>query len=171
MSATLENLAAEIGAALAGAPVRECQQQLCEIVARALTDAEFVAAHLPERKPGADPREVLFEDPVSGFCICGHVYGSQAHGEPHDHGSSWAIYGQASGKTVMTDWNIVDPGSASAPKLVEKANTYTLLPGDVHFYDVGDVHSPSRDAPVKLVRIEGANLDHIERSNIAVAPV
>jgi hypothetical protein len=44
--------------------------------------------------------------------------------------------------------------------------TYAMNPGDAHFYDVADVHSPRRDAPVKLIRIEGRNLDHVKRSNI-----
>ena len=33
-----------------------------------------------------------------------------AHGEPHDHGSSWAIYGLAEGDTEMTDWKVVRKG-------------------------------------------------------------
>ncbi len=39
----------------------------------------------------------------------------------------------------------------------------------VLFYDVGVVHSPKRDGLTKLVRIEGANLDRIKRSNIKAA--
>jgi hypothetical protein len=31
------------------------------------------------------------------------------------------------------------------------------------------IHSPKRDTVTKLVRIEGANLDHIKRSNIKAA--
>ena len=41
-----------------------------------------------------------------------------------------------------------------------------MHPGDVQFYDVGVVHSPKREAPVKLIRIEGKNLDHVARSHI-----
>jgi hypothetical protein len=41
-----------------------------------------------------------------------------------------------------------------------------MRPGDAHLYDVGAVHSPSRSAPVRLIRIEGANLDRVTRSNI-----
>jgi hypothetical protein len=41
-----------------------------------------------------------------------------------------------------------------------------MHPGDVEFYDVGTVHSPKREAPVKLTRVEGENLDHGRRSNI-----
>jgi hypothetical protein len=103
------------------------------------------------------------------FCICGHVYETPAHGTPHDHGSSWAIYGLAVGDTEMTDWRIVQPGDEANPTLVEPERTYVLQPGDAHFYDVGVVHSPKRDGLTKLVRIEGANLDHIKRSNIKAA--
>jgi hypothetical protein len=44
-----------------------------------------------------------------------------------------------------------------------------LKPGDCHFYDVHDVHSPNRETVTKLIRIEGANLDRIKRSNIKAA--
>ncbi len=36
-------------------------------------------------------------------------------------------------------------------------------------YDVGAVHSPQRAGPTKLVRVEGKNLDHVQRSNIKAA--
>ena len=169
MSITLEGLASEIRSVLSEDASPAGKQKVCEIVSKALLDGEFVAEHLKARAPGEHPREVLYEDPELGFCICGHVYDGPAHGEPHDHGSSWAIYGQATGKTEMTDWKIVDAGSGSSPILVESVKTYALKPGDAHFYDVGDVHSPSRAAPVKLIRIEGANLDHVQRSNIKAA--
>jgi hypothetical protein len=39
----------------------------------------------------------------------------------------------------------------------------------LHFYDVGDVHSPNRETVTKLVRIEGANLDRIKRARIKAA--
>ena len=39
--------------------------------------------------------------------------------------------------------------------------------GDVHFYDVGHVHL-QLNASVRLLRIEGANLDNIKRSKIKV---
>ena len=169
MTITLEQLASEIREALAADPGAGGKEQVCKIVSKALLDEAFIAEHLQDRGEGEHPREILYEDPNQGFCICGHVYGGSAHGEPHDHGSSWAIYGQATGTTEMTDWKIVKDGSEASPILVEKTRTYTLKPGDAHFYDVGDVHSPSRAAPVKLIRIEGANLDHVQRSNIKAA--
>jgi hypothetical protein len=166
MAETLEQLARDIKHALRSHPGIEGRKMVCERLSRTLLDEEFVARHLSARAPGAHPREVLYEDDELGFCICGHVYDGAAHGKPHDHGSAWAIYGQATGETEMTDWKIVEKASGDRPTLVEPEKVYTMKPGDAHLYDVGAVHSPSRSAPVRLIRIEGANLDRVTRSNI-----
>jgi hypothetical protein len=166
MTYELEQLAADIRAALVAAPGTAGRRAACRFVEKALGDDAFVAAHLPDRAPGAHPREMLYEDPELGFCICGHVYGDAAYAEPHDHGPAWAIYGQARGSTEMTDWRIVEAGDGDRPALVEPIQTYELAPGQAQLYDVGAVHSPLRAQPTKLIRIEGRNLDNIQRSNI-----
>jgi hypothetical protein len=164
---TLEQLGADIRSALKVDAGPAGKQAVCTIVSKVLHDEDFVARHLTADQ--CRPRKVLYEDPELGFCICGHVYEKPAHGQPHDHGPSWAIYGLAEGDTEMTDWRIVKKGEGAAPTLVEPATTYVMKPGDAHFYDVGVVHSPKRDGLTKLVRIEGTNLDHIKRSNIKAA--
>src|SRR5262244_1009109 len=166
MAYTLAELAADIRETLKADAGPAGKTKVGSFVTQALNDKAFIAAQLGERAPGAHPRQVLYEDPELGFCICGHVYDGTAQGSPHDHGSSWAIYGQAIGVTEMTDWRIVEKGSGDKPTLVEPLKTYTMNPGDAHLYDVGDVHSPNREAPVRLIRIEGKNLDHVKRSNI-----
>jgi hypothetical protein len=166
MTYTLEQLASDIRGTLKSDSGDSGKQVICQHVSKALKDDAFVTRHMPDRAPDADPREILFEDPDLGFCICAHVYGDAAFGEPHDHGPSWAVYGQAAGSTQMIDWRIVEKGEGDKPALVVQERTYTLAPGDAHFYDIGAVHSPKRDAPTKLLRIEGANLDNVERSNI-----
>lgn len=163
---TLDHLAHDIRDILKADSGTTGKKKICERLSRTLLDKEFVAEHLPARAPGVNPREVLYEDPELGFCICGHVYDKPAKGSPHDHGASWAIYGQADGQTEMTEWKIVEKGTGDAPTLVEPEKTYLMKPGDATFYDVGVVHSPNRDEPVKLIRIEGANLDNVTRSNI-----
>jgi hypothetical protein len=167
MAYTLEQLSDDIRATLKADSGVTGKQQLCKIVSKVLLDREFVDRHLTAE--ACRPRKVLYEDPELGFCVCGHVYEKAAHGAPHDHGSSWAIYGLAVGDTEMTDWRVVKQGEGDAATLVEPAKTYVLRPGDSHFYDVGVVHSPKRDGLTKLVRIEGSNLDHIKRSNIRAA--
>lgn len=166
MTETLDQLARDIRETLTSEPGPAGKQKICQRLSKALLDEEFIADQLPPRASGANPREVLYEDPDLGFCICGHVYDGAAKGSPHDHGSSWAIYGQAVGETEMTEWTIVEKGDDEKPSLVVPERKYTMAPGDAQFYDVGVVHSPMRDKPVKLIRVEGANLDHVKRSNI-----
>ncbi len=167
MGYTLEQLATDIKSALKAEPGVPGREKVCTILSKALLDKEFIAKHLTAEQ--CKPRKVLYEDAELGFCICGHVHEDKAVGKPHDHGSSWAIYGQAVGTTDMTDWKIVKKGSADSPSLVEPTRTYTMKPGDACYYDVGFVHSPNRQQPTKLIRIEGANLDHVKRSNIKAA--
>lgn len=166
MAYELEQLAGDIRAALLAAPGVVGRKRACGFVERALRDDAFVETHLKDRAPGALPRELLYEDPELGFCICGHVNGDAAIGEPHDHGPAWAIYGQARGRTEMTDWRIVEAATDGKPARVELVETYALEPGQARLYDVGAVHAPRRDQPTKLIRIEGQNLDHVQRSNI-----
>ncbi|TAJ40085.1 MAG: hypothetical protein EPO55_10100 [Reyranella sp.] len=167
MATTLEQLGTDIRAALKADAGPAGKQAICAIVSKVLRDEAFIAKHLTAEQ--CKPRKVLYEDPELGFCICGHVYEKPAHGAPHDHGPSWAIYGLAVGDTEMTDWRIVKKGDGEAPTLVTAEKSYVMRPGDAHFYDVGVVHSPKRDGLTKLVRIEGSNLDHIKRSNIKAA--
>jgi len=167
MSYTLEQLAADIKATLKADPSSAGKEKVCQLVSKACLDSDFVAKHLTAE--ACKPRKVLYEDPELGFCICGHVYGDRAESAPHDHGGSWAIYGQAAGQTVMTDWKIVTKGDGDSPSLVEPVRHYEMNPGDVKFYDVGVVHSPRREQPTKLIRIEGANLDRVVRSKIKKA--
>ena len=167
MTITLEKLSADIRMALKKNDGPSGRQEICTLVSKALLDQDFVAKHVPEAD--CKPRKVLYEDPELGFCICGHVYTKPMNGGPHDHGSSWAIYGVAEGQTEMTDWKVVKPAEGDGPKLVAQERVYVMKPGDAHVYDVGVVHSPKTEGLTKLVRIEGSNLDRIKRSNIKAA--
>ncbi len=128
MAYELEQLAADIRATLRAEPGVAGRRAVCRFVEKALGDDIFVAAHLTDRAPDAHPREVLYEDSELGFCICGHVYGDAAVSQPHDHGSTWAIYGQARGRTEMTDWRIVEAGDGGEPLRVEPVEAYALEP-------------------------------------------
>lgn len=167
MTYTLDSLARDIGKTLEEKSGDEMASALCDAVQAALTDKDFLATNI-----GADktkPREIIYEDPDKGFCICVHTYQGGANSAPHDHGPAWAIYGQAEGSTEMTDWRIVKPVDGDEPALVEPERTYTLTPGMAYFYAPGAVHSPKRDGDTKLLRIEGANLDHIKRTPMKAA--
>lgn len=167
MAYTLESLANDIRTTLQKDPTTNGRQAVCKLVSKALVDQEFIAKYLTADQ--CKPRKVLYEDPELGFCICGHVYEGAAKSAPHDHGSSWAIYGQAVGETIMTDWKIVKRAEGDQPALVKEAQSYAMRPGDARLYETGDVHSPRREAATKLIRIEGKNLDHVKRSHIKAA--
>ena len=166
MTYTLSELAKDIKSILQNSDIKDRSDDICFLVSKAVKDDIFVKDNLTERRPNEKPREVLYEDKDLGFCICGHVYQAKANGMPHDHGSSWAIYGQAEGETEMTDWKIVNNPSDDEIIYVKPDKTYTLKRGDVHYYAKGKVHSPVRNSSVKILRIEGVNLDYIKRSNI-----
>jgi hypothetical protein len=167
MSYSLDQLTADIKQTLNSTDLPDCGKTLCGFVSRALNDEGFRLENFGPDK--TEKRTVVYEDPDLGFCVCVHVYEGAAHTGPHDHGDSWAIYGQAEGETDMTDWRVVSPAEGDNPARVEPVRTYRLAPGDAHFYAVGDVHSPSREDSTKLLRIEGANLDHVTRTPIEAA--
>jgi predicted metal-dependent enzyme (double-stranded beta helix superfamily) len=167
MPYTLEQLSRDVRKALQEDTGPAGKQKACQYVARALLDKDFVADHVTAEQ--CKPRKVLYQDPELGFCVCGHVYSEGRTGSPHDHGSTWAIYGVAEGTTEMTDWKIVKQGQGDAPTLVEPVRSYEMKPGDCHVYETGAVHSPRMSPATKLIRIEGGNLEHIRRSNIKAA--
>ena len=167
MAYTLEALATDIRGALKSGPISTTGPKVAALVEKALKDKEFVQVNLG--KPGMKTREIIYEDPETGFCVCAHTYEGAAASPAHDHGPSWAIYGHAIGATEMTDGKIVKKGEGEQPSIVEPVRVYKLEPGMAKFYDVGAVHSPKRDSATKLIRIEGKNLDTVKRSNIKAA--
>jgi predicted metal-dependent enzyme (double-stranded beta helix superfamily) len=160
MGQTIEQFSAACHRILAKDPGPEGRRQVCALLQEVLTDKAFVARHL-----GDDVRErkILYEDPELGFCILAHVYRGAKESQPHDHGPAWAIYGQAQGTTVMTDWALVERATPERPGKVRHVRSYTLEPGHAHLYNEGDLHSPRRDGPTRLIRIEGRNMDRVKR--------
>lgn len=164
MSDTLNRLAAECHDALKADPGPAGRKKVLESVKKALKDAEFIREYLPDT--AEKERNVIYEDPELGFCICAHVYNGAKKGFPHDHGTTWAIYGQAVGETEMTDWKVVSPAHDDEPAKVTLEKSYHLKPGDAHLYPEGAIHAPLRDGPTKLIRIEGVNTDRLKRTRI-----
>jgi hypothetical protein len=160
MGYTLEQFSADCHRILAADPGPDGRRQVCEMVQKACTDADFVARHLPDDGPD---RKILYEDPELGFCILGHVNHGAREAPPHDHGPTWAIYGQAQGETIMTDWALVSPASEERPGKVRHVRNYSLTPGAAYVYNEGDLHSPRREGTTKLIRIEGRDVTKIRR--------
>ena len=160
MAYTLEKFAAAAHDILTTDPGPGGRAQVRARVADVLQDEAFIARHLGDDVP---ERKILYEDPQLGFCILAHVYPGARESNPHDHGPTWAIYGQARGETLMNDWALVEPASPTKPGKVRHVRSYPLQPGMAHVYNEGDLHSPRRDGPTRLIRIEGTNMDKVKR--------
>lgn len=160
MPHTLHSFASRVRDILQKEDTAAGREKVAALLRDALNDRAFVETLFDERSP---ERKVLYEDAQLGFCILAHRYPAARTSPPHDHGPSWAIYGQADGETVMTDWTLVQAASANHPGKVKKLREYTLTPGLAHVYNEGDLHAPSRAGPTRLIRIEGTNLERVAR--------
>jgi hypothetical protein len=58
---------------------------------------------------------------------------------------------------------VLEPAAEGKPGKVTLGRSYALEPGDAHVYNEGDVHSPRREGPTQLIRIEGTNMDRVKR--------
>ena len=160
MTTTLEQFAAECRTILQSEPGPSGRRKICMRLENLLQDRHFVSSNVTEATP---ERKILYEDPELGFCILAHQYKGAKDSPPHDHGPSWAIYGQAGGETEMTDYALVEPASKDKPGKARPLRTYKLTPGSAYLYNEGDLHSPSRKGPTTLIRLEGMNMDRIKR--------
>jgi predicted metal-dependent enzyme (double-stranded beta helix superfamily) len=160
MGYTLDRFAAECRHILSQKPGPEGRREVCALVEKVLKDEDFLATHLTDDAP---ERKVLYEDPELGFCILGHVYNGAKDSPPHDHGPSWAIYGQAVGETIMSDYEPLARPGEGKPGKARFLKSYKLTPGVAHVYNEGDLHSPKRESSTRLIRIEGQNMDKVKR--------
>ena len=142
------------------------RRKVCAMLEQALRDREFVASNVNDK---TSERHVLYEDPELGFCILAHNYATAKESPPHDHGPSWAIYGQAKGETHMTDYERVAEPADGRPGKAKALRTYKLVPGVAHLYNERDLHSPLRKGPTQLIRIEGMNMDRVKRAKFEAA--
>ena len=160
MAHTLEQFAASCHGILKTDPGPDGRRKVSALLQEVLKDEKFVATHIAD---GVPERKILYEDPELSFCILAHNYQGAKESSPHDHGPSWAIYGQARGETEMSDYELLEPASSEKPGKVRKLRTYKLTPGVAHVYNEGDLHSPKRVASTRLIRIEGVNMEKVKR--------
>lgn len=160
MAHTLEQFAASCHDILTAEPGPAGRVKVCALLQDVLKDTQFVSTHLTEQTP---ERKILYEDRDLGFCILAHHYRGAKTSPPHDHGPSWAIYGQAMGETEMSDYELLEPANSDTPGKVRRVKTYKLTPGIAHVYNEGDLHSPTRVTSTRLIRIEGVNMETVRR--------
>jgi hypothetical protein len=167
MAYTLEQFSADCRAALMKDPGPAGRELVRQYTEKACADPAFVAKHFPPEN--TTDRKILYEDPDLHFCILAHVYKGQKNSAPHDHGPSWAVYGQVAGITEMSDWKLLKKPENGQPGKVAKTRSYELKPGTAHVYHEGALHSPRREGDTKLIRIEGRDLTKVKRDKFEIA--
>jgi predicted metal-dependent enzyme (double-stranded beta helix superfamily) len=160
MAQTITQFAQACNAALKAEPGPAGRKKICSMLQEVLKDSALMNSTFDDSTP---ERKILHEDPELGFCILAHSYKGAKDSPPHDHGPSWAIYGQVSGETRMSDWELLTPAGPDKTGKVKHKTTYSLTPGIAHVYNEGDLHSPSRAGPTRLIRIEGTNMEKVKR--------
>ena len=138
----------------------EAREKVRTLLEKLLHNEAFVRKHCIDAPPGL---HLLFEDPVLEFQVLAHVNENPRVSPPHDHGASWAIYGQATEYTEMTEWQRTDDRSDPDHAALEPVKKYRLTPGHAGIYQDGTIHSIDYPAKSCFVRVTGTNLDRIAR--------
>lgn len=105
----------------------------------------------------------LYRDDELEFVVLAHVNETPHASPPHDHGTSWAIYGQAKEYTDMSEFRRLDSGDGDGEANIEHVKTYRLEPGQAGFYDVRAIHAIDYPAHACFVRVTGRPLEQEPR--------
>ena len=127
-------------------------------------------ALIEEIFPGEDgpPVRELYADDALDFRVLAHVHKGEHVGFPHNHGASWAVYGQAFGSTDMTEWDRTDGGDGPGDTGLEKTKEYRLNPGSAGIFQDGGIHSTAQEGDACLIRVTGTDLSAIQRMRFDV---
>lgn len=156
MAYTLEQFSQDCHDALTADPGPGGRQRIAEHLEQLLANADFVAEYLSDQSKG---KTLLHHDPETGFYAMAHGTDDGKTGKPHDHGASWAVYGQATGITNMSVWRRADEDGAG----IELDRAFALEPGKAALFDSGIIHSTAHPGKARWVRVTGTDLDTIER--------
>jgi predicted metal-dependent enzyme (double-stranded beta helix superfamily) len=128
---------------------------------RLLHNQDFVRDYCGDGVPRG--LKLLYEDKELGFQVLAHINDKARVSPPHDHGASWAIYGQATKYTDMIEWEREDNGADPEHATLKPVKSYRLNPGHAGIYQDGKIHSIDYPDDARFIRVTGTNLDRIAR--------
>jgi hypothetical protein len=138
------------------------REKIRDLIEKVLTNKALVAEHLGPDLPAG--RTTLYEDPELKFCVLAHVDHGGRSSQPHDHGRSWAVYGQAVGWSEMSMWKRKGGGTNAGPAELEKVDTFRLNPGQAGIFDIGAIHGVERsEGACTFLRVTGEDLEIVPR--------
>jgi predicted metal-dependent enzyme (double-stranded beta helix superfamily) len=161
MAYDLEQFIADCRTALSRDPGPRGREEVRARLERLLANPDFLRRYCGDDQPQG--LRVLHQDPELGFQILAHINDQPRTSPPHDHGESWAIYGQATQYTDMTEWERLDDGSDPEHTKLQPKRKYRLTPGQAGIYQDRAIHSIDYPAKARFIRVTGTNLDRIPR--------
>jgi predicted metal-dependent enzyme (double-stranded beta helix superfamily) len=167
MAYTLDQFVADCKSSLARDPGPPGREEVRRNLERLLANADFVAAYCGDDQ--SHGVHVLYEDPTLGFQVLAHINDKARQSPPHDHGASWAIYGQATQYTDMIEWAREDDGRNPNRAALKAAKQYRLSPGQAGIYQNGALHSIAFPDNARFVRVTGTDLEKIDRIKVDLA--
>lgn len=157
MSYTLEQFCEDCRSALKADPGDGSREKIRQNLEKLLAEKDFVAATCsPDAERGV---HTLYQDPELGFVVLAHLFDKGVESSPHDHGHTWAVYGQAVEHTDMTRWQ--ETGKSDGGPIVEPTETFRLEPGMAGTFNPGQIHSIKFPAGARFVRVTGADLNGV----------
>lgn len=164
MSYDLAQFIADCRTSLSVDPGPEGREKVRSNLEKLLNNDDFIQKYCGDDQPRG--LKMLYEDPKLGFQVLAHINDKARVSPPHDHGQSWAIYGQATKYTDMTEWEREDDGRDPKHAQLKVKTKYRLTPGKAGIYQDGDIHSIDYPDYARFVRVTGTNLDKIQRIRI-----
>jgi hypothetical protein len=132
---------------------------IAEMLRPLLRDRDLAAVAFPDESVR---KRVLFHDDQTDVYVLAHIHEAGKRGRPHSHGASWAVYGNVTGVTEMTEWRRSNPES-EPHAVLEPIAQYRLHPGDSRAYLPHVIHSTAHPEAAHVIRVTGTDLDHIPR--------
>ena len=161
MTYTLDQFCADAHDAMAKDSGKAGRNAIRGYLEKLLVNPDFVTEYLASQE---SRKTLLYHDKDFDFYVMAHgTDAKNRKGKPHDHGASWAVYGQAIGLTNMTVWDRTDDGSQDGHAELVEDQAFPLNPGKAALFDTGVIHSTAHPEPARWVRVTGTNLDTIER--------
>jgi hypothetical protein len=161
MTYTLDGFIKDAQAALKADTGPGGREQVRVLLEKLLANKSFVEAAVGPATPLGTRK--LYEDKDLGFVVLAHCNAKPHKSPPHDHGASWAVYGQAVKHTDMSEYKRLDGGRGAGQAALEQVKSYRLEPGHAGVYDVGAIHAIDYPEGSRFVRVTGRDLDYVQR--------
>ena len=125
-----------------------------------LTNEAFIDEYCgPGTKIGT---HTIYHDSETNFMFFSHKQSVGKASQPHDHGASWAVYGQVEKYTEMTEYERKDNKSKKGYAEIEISSKYRLEPGQIGFFGPHSIHSIHFPEKAFFVRVTGGDLSKME---------